>query len=56
MMIRTSVQKLQMEKMLMKMDVLTSQVDTDGDGVTDDIFIPDTPDGEIVDENGCSDS
>lgn len=30
-------------------------IDTDGDGVTDDIdTCPDTPDGEIVDENGCT--
>jgi hypothetical protein len=30
--------------------------DTDGDGVTDDVDqCPDTPEGEEVDENGCSD-
>ena len=34
-----------------------SQVDTDGDGVTDDKDLcVETPDGETVDENGCSDS
>ena len=31
--------------------------DTDGDGVNDDVDIcPDTPNGEAVDANGCSDS
>jgi hypothetical protein len=32
-------------------------MDSDGDGVTDDLdTCPDTPEGEVVDENGCSDS
>ena len=33
------------------------QTDSDGDGVTDDLDLcPDTPSGEDVDSNGCSDS
>ncbi len=35
----------------------TPASDTDGDGVTDDVDLcPDTPNGETVDSDGCSDS
>ena len=36
---------------------IISSIDTDSDGVTDDVDqCPDTPTGETADENGCSDS
>jgi hypothetical protein len=37
--------------------LIATVIDTDGDGVTDDIdTCPDTPNGETVDSTGCSDS
>ena len=39
------------------MDCSNSQADSDGDGVMDNAdTCPDTPNGETVDSNGCSDS